>query len=126
MDEFIKNACTGSILAKYYSLLESVFRSVARRIDDSYVPSAYAGNVWDRELLELMTMELDGVMPKVLGTDTCLLLNDLREFRFEWQNSSKHDLSKILGMLDKLPIISGLVLKDFNEFIEPMTLMLEE
>lgn len=75
-------------LHDFYSGLERVFRQIAAVVDRS-VPS---GAEWHRDLLQQMCIEIPGLRPAVLSTDTCIALEEFMRFRHVVRNVYAYQL----------------------------------
>ena len=64
-------------LQGFYSGLERIFETIARRVDQN-VPS---GETWHRELLNQMGREVAGVRPAVVSQQSIITLDEFRKFR---------------------------------------------
>jgi hypothetical protein len=61
----------------FYSGLERIFETIARRVDQN-VPS---GEMWHRELLNQMGRDIAGVRPAVISPKSVSTLDEFRRFR---------------------------------------------
>ncbi|MCR4418606.1 MAG: hypothetical protein QHH27_01555 [Clostridia bacterium] len=104
----------GSILHDYYVAVENIFKVVATRLDKSIL----AGEQWHRELLEQMTLEVQGVRPALLSPEAAAGLDRLRAFRHVFRNVYGFNLSpeKIKELLLELPRTSALLKRDLSRF----------
>jgi hypothetical protein len=73
----------------FYSGLEKVFEKIAAKVDGS-VPTA---SNWHQELLQQMSLEIDGVRPAVISEETRELLEDYRGFRHVVRNVYTYHLN---------------------------------
>lgn len=69
-------------LHDFYSGLERVFEQIAAVVDQS-VPSAHD---WHRELLRQMEVEVPGLRPQVISSDTAAAIDEYRRFRHVVRN----------------------------------------
>ncbi|OIQ59723.1 hypothetical protein MOTE_09790 [Moorella thermoacetica] len=108
----------GSILHDYYTGIEKIFRIVAKDIDCS-IPE---DELWDRELLDQMTLEVPGVRPALLSAATTRKLEALRDFRQDFRDlyDFKRTPDKIMALLKELPGLTADFKKDLENFIAKM------
>ncbi len=64
------------ILESYYTCAETAFLRISQFFENHLRPDR-----WHRELLERMTLEVEGVRPRVLSDITYSDLSDLMQFR---------------------------------------------
>jgi hypothetical protein len=108
----------GSILHDYYTGIEKIFRIVAKDIDCS-IPE---DELWDRELLDQMTLEVPGVRPALLSAETARKLEALRDFRQDFRDlyDFKRGTNKIMTLLKELPGLAADFKQDLKNFIVKM------
>jgi hypothetical protein len=99
----------------FYTGLERIFRSVANTIDDR-VPS---GDNWHTELLEQMTMEIEGVRPALLSTEVRNLLDEFMRFRHRVRNIYSFNLipELVKSLVERLPVAYEKVKEDLLAFL---------
>ena len=61
----------------FYSVLERIFELIAKNVD-SHIPS---GEMWHRELLKQMAVDIAEVRPAVISMDAVEFLDELRRLR---------------------------------------------
>ena len=64
------------VLSNYYTCLETVFLRISEYFENSLAPAR-----WHKDLLEKMTLSIEGVRPRLLAEDTVLPLQELLRFR---------------------------------------------
>lgn len=106
-------------LHAFYSAIERIFEKIANEIDES-VPG---GANWHRELLDQMTLEIDGIRPAVLSIDLKEELEDYRGLRHVVRNVYTFHLNpeKLANLVAKLPGIMSKVeaqLTGFARFLQ--------
>ena len=69
-------------LHSFYSGLERLFEFIAHQLDGG----PPKGEAWHRELLRQMTMEVTGMRPLVISTETAERLDEYRRFRHVIRN----------------------------------------
>jgi hypothetical protein len=72
----------------FYNGAENIFKLIAEYVDESRPKSAG----WHRELLNQMSLELQGVRPAVLTVELVSVLEDYLEFRHFFRHSYGFDL----------------------------------
>lgn len=84
----------------FYTGLERIFRSVAGTIDDR-IP---AGENWHKELLEQMTLEIEGIRPALLSNATRDFLEEFMRFRHRVRNIYSFNLipERVKNLIEKL------------------------
>jgi hypothetical protein len=85
----------------FYSGLERLYELIARHVDRN-LPS---GPSWHEELLQLMTQDITGVRPAVLGTRGAQRLDEYRRFRHLVRNVYATNLipDRVFTLVDGLP-----------------------
>lgn len=79
---FFETRTSGSILHDFYSGIEKIFKKIAVRIDGD-IP---IGMDWHTELIERMTVDIDGVRPAVINDDLSKTLFEYLRFRHLFRN----------------------------------------
>lgn len=64
------------LLTNYYTCLETVFLRISQFFENSLIPDR-----WHQDLLDKMTLRIEGVREAVLSEETAALLLDLLKFR---------------------------------------------
>ena len=111
----------GSILHDFYTGIERIFRRIAEEVDGG-VP---AGEGWHRELLEVMSLELEGVRPAVLSGKLMRKLDEYLRFRHLFRNIYGFELeprrlkSLAKGMNKTLMALKKAIGK-FNKFLDEL------
>ncbi len=72
----------------FYNGVENIFKLIAEYVDESLPRSA----AWHRELLNQMSLELQGLRPAVLTAELVSVLEDYLEFRHFFRHSYGFDL----------------------------------
>lgn len=112
-----------SILHDYYTAIEKIFRIIARDIDCS-IPT---GEQWHKELLDQMTLEVQGLRPALIDGETARSLDELRAFRHVFRNiyGFSLDPGKVRQLLEKLPRLAGDFKKSLHLFMRRMRRILK-
>jgi hypothetical protein len=122
-DDFTLRAI-GSIFHDFYTAVENMFKIVAKNIDGS-VPS---GSEWHLELLEQMSVAIQGERPAFISVNTKLLLNEFRGFRHIFRNIYGFNLmpERIERLLEIFPETVDELKKDVEKFIAEMESIIKE
>ena len=102
-----------------YSGLEGILKGIAEDID-GHVPQ---GGAWHAKLLETMALDVPGVRPAAVSSETHGLLDELRRFRHAVRSHYGIDLrdTDIETNLDRTRHVLPLFRKDFDAFVAAMT-----
>ncbi len=111
----------GSILHDFYTGIERVFRRIAEEIDGG-VP---AGEGWHRALLEVMSLELEGVRPAVIGSRLMRKLDEYLRFRHLFRNIYGFELEpkRLKSLAQDLPqtlVAFKKAMDKFNQFLDEL------
>jgi hypothetical protein len=84
----------------FYSGVERLFELVAQRVDHNLPIS----QTWHRDLLWLMTQDIPGLRPAVIGQDSARVLDEFRRFRHLVRNVYTMNLvpEKMSGLMTNL------------------------
>jgi len=93
----------GSILHDFYTGAENIFHAIANTIDES-VPS---GMNWHTELLNQMTLSIEGIRDPIISKDTARMLAEYLRFRHLFRKRYGFDLEwiHIKNLLQKMPSV---------------------
>ena len=97
----------GSILHDFYTGIEKVFENIAKEVDRR-IPM---GEEWHSELLHQMTLDIPGLRPPVISSNTEKRLREYLGFRhlFRKRYGFELDWEKMKKLLSKIPdVLSGL------------------
>lgn len=106
-------------LHSFYSGIERLFEMIAKFVDGG-IPD---GKTWHRDLVMLMTEEIDEVRPAVIGRESFSYLDELRRFRHLVRNvytmnlSSKRIEPLVFGLFEHWPRLRAELLA-FAGFLE--------
>lgn len=118
--EFNNRRIFGSILHDFYNSCERIFRRVNRDINGGSVQS----EGWHKELLYRMTIEIEGIRPRVISEELAAELDDYLSFRHVFRNIYGFELKG--ERLDRLVDKFGLVSKNFIEEIKALVEKMEK
>ncbi len=93
-------AALGYTIHNIYNALESYFLRVSRFFENDLPPSA-----WHRELVERMTIEIEGLRPRLLDRALAQHIHELRAFRHVFRNiyGTRLDPQRIRIVQDRVP-----------------------
>ncbi len=102
----------GSILHDFYSGVENIFHAIASDIDEK-IP---AGMSWHIELLNQMTLDVEGVRSAIVTKDTARMLEEYLRFRhlFRKRYGFELDWKSIKKLLKGLQKTCRAIEKDLN------------
>ena len=104
------------------ALLESFYTGVEKALDRiaSKMGGMPSGPAWHRELLTSMTLDIEGVRPRVLSRDAARELDTYLAFRHRFRNLYVFDLEQepMLQLLERGPKAWQLVSTDLKAFFE--------
>jgi hypothetical protein len=103
-------------LHNLYSAVEDLLKIVAGAFENSITDLSR----WHRELLDRMTLNIEGVRPAFLSTETAALLHELRAFRhfFRHAYGLELDASRVLKNVEIALRVRDLLTRDAQAFIE--------
>lgn len=106
----------GSILHDFYTGVETIFHAIATTIDET-VPS---GLSWHVDLLNQMTLNIEGVRSPIVNKDTARMLEEYLRFRHLFRKRYGFDLewTNIKRLLKNLPVIYKALGNDLNQALE--------
>ena len=97
----------GSILHDFYTGIEKIFENIAKEVDRR-IP---LGEEWHSDLLHQMTLDIKGLRPPVISSNTEKILREYLGFRhlFRKRYGFELDWQKMKRLLLKIPqVLSGL------------------
>lgn len=108
----------GSYLHDYYNAIEKIATHVCRATGEG-MPE---GDNWHYQLIFNMSLELNGLRPRLYSEETLKLLNELRGFRHVFRNvyGVNLDSNKEMALLKKLSKISKMLRRDITSFLNIM------
>jgi len=105
-------------LHNLYCALEDIFKEVSRVFENTIVDTER----WHREVLVKMTLEVEGIRPRLISEESFIIIDELRAFRHFFRHAYgipidnervKRLVEKTIGMKNKLK-------KDLNSFIDQL------
>lgn len=105
----------GAVVHDFYTGIERVFESIAPELNGG-LPASPS---WHRELLETMTLDLPGLRPPLLRTETAHALQEFLRFRHLFRNLYGFELewSRLRALLERLPTTWAAVQTDLERFV---------
>ncbi len=106
----------GSVLHDFYTGVENIFHAIAGAVDER-MPS---GTSWHIELLNQMTLNIEGLRSPVIGRATAKALEEYLRFRHLFRKRYGFDLDweSIRTLLKKLPQIFEALENDVKASLE--------
>ena len=103
-------------LQNFYTAIEKIFTLIGKQIEKS-IPES--GN-WHSELLEQMTLEIDGVRPAVISKNTKSQLEEHLGFRHVVRNVYSFNLNpqKIKHLFKNLKNINKIFKSEIDDFLK--------
>jgi hypothetical protein len=101
------------VLANIYTCLETAFLRISQAFENSLAPAR-----WHQELLDKMTLRIEGIREPVLGNDTHALLLELLKFRHfkRYYVEFEYDWDRIDYLQRKYEQLQPLIARDFERF----------
>ena len=102
-------------LQHYYTCLETAFKRIIKEIDKNSI----SGEQWHKELLELMSVKINGVRPKFIDRKTMQKLDRLRRFRHLIRHGYEHELdwNQMSSLIDLMNELNEILDDKFADFI---------
>ncbi|MBI5409214.1 MAG: hypothetical protein HZA14_07600 [Nitrospirae bacterium] len=109
----------GSILHDFYTGVENIFHAIASIVDER-IPS---GISWHIELLNQMTLNLEGLRTPVISKETAKMLEEYLRFRhlFRKRYGFELDWNNIKKLLRKLKQVYNALERDLKAALESET-----
>ena len=100
-DDDLDYAALGYTLHNIYNLMENSFYRIAK-----YFENNLSAETWHKDLLQRMTLAIEGIRPAVLSRDAADLLDELRAFRHVFRNMYRKrlDAGKIMRLQSTLDV----------------------
>ena len=101
-------------LQHFYTSLETAFKRVVKEMEGD-LPT---GESWHRDLLEVVSLKIEGVRPPLISAEIREQLDKLRRFRHVVRHGYEYDLDwmQMAPLVEELPEITEQLAKDFAEF----------
>jgi uncharacterized protein YutE (UPF0331/DUF86 family) len=107
---------TGYQLHNLYNAVEDLFKIVANAFENSVTDLSR----WHTELLRRMALDIQGIRPALLSTESAELLNELRAFRhlFRHAYGVQLDASRVEQNLARARKLRSLLPRDVTHFLK--------
>jgi hypothetical protein len=107
---------TGYQLHNLYNAVEALFKIVANAFENSVTDLSR----WHTELLRRMALDIQGIRPALLSTESIELLNELHAFRrlFRHAYRVRLDASRVEQNLARARKLRSLLPQDVTHFLE--------
>ena len=102
------------ILANYYTCLETIFLRISQ-----YFENGLSGERWHHDLLDKMTLSIEGVRPRVLSDECHAALREIMRFRHfkRYYPEFEYDWDKLQFLRRKLDIARPAVKRDLDRLL---------
>ena len=102
------------ILANYYTCLETIFLRISQ-----YFENGLSGERWHHDLLDKMTLSIEGVRPRVLSDESHAALREIMRFRHfkRYYLEFEYDWDKLHFLRRKLDIARPAVKRDLGQLL---------
>lgn len=103
-------------LQNFYSAIEKLFTIIGKQIDKTIPESSN----WHSELLDQMTLEIDGVRPAVISKNTKSKLEEYLGFRHVVRNVYSFNLNpqKITPLVKNLQNLNKILKSEIEDFLK--------
>jgi len=100
----------------YYSAAEDLLKIVAAAFENNIEDASR----WHSELINRMTLDIEGVRPRLLSDDTAVLLHRLRSFRHFFRHAYRVDLDgvEIQANVERVQQVHPLLMADAARFLD--------
>lgn len=105
----------GDIIVKYYTCAETIFFRISQFFENNLTSEK-----WHQDLLNKMTLQIDGIRESVISENTFIILLELLKFRHfqRYFFDINYDPDKIIFLEKKLIQINPMLMKDLQQFIQ--------
>lgn len=102
------------VFVNMYTCIETLFVRISQAFENSLDSSR-----WHQDVLEKMTLQIEGVRPRVIGEDTCALAREFLKFRHfkRYYVEFEYDWDRIEYLQRKYEQVRGLIARDFEAFV---------
>lgn len=108
------------VFVNMYTCLETLFVRISQAFENSLDAPR-----WHQELLEKMTLEIEGMRPRVIGEDTCALAREFLRFRHfkRYYVEFEYDWDRIEYLQRKYEQFRRLVARDLEAFVRALRMI---
>ena len=102
------------LLENYYTCLETIFLRISQSFDNNLDPAR-----WHNDLLQKMTLEIEGVRTAAVSEETFSPLFELQKFRHfkRYYFELEYDWDRLDFLVTKLRQVHPLVVRDLERFV---------
>ena len=102
------------LLENYYTCLETIFLRISQSFDNNLDPAR-----WHNDLLQKMTLEIEGVRTAAVSEETFSPLFELLKFRHfkRYYFELEYDWDRLDFLVTKLRQVHPLVVRDLERFV---------
>lgn len=103
----------------YYSAVEDLLKIVATAFENNIADVSH----WHSELIDRMTLDIEGIRPRLLSADTAALLHRLRSFRHFFRHAYRVELeeSEIQSNVKRVQQVDPLLRADVERFLAALS-----
>ncbi len=101
-------------LHNLYCAMEDIFKEVARTFENNIADPER----WHRELLIKMTLEVEGIRPRLISEESFIILDELRAFRhfFRHAYGIPLDYERVKRLVEKATGLKEILHNDLDRF----------
>ncbi|MDX1688202.1 MAG: hypothetical protein R3248_09490 [Candidatus Promineifilaceae bacterium] len=105
-------------LHNLYSAIEDLLQMVAAAFENSVTDLSR----WHSQLIDRMTLDVEGMRPALLGEDTARLLHELRAFRHFFRHAyvTPLEYERVQSVLEYAYEVRPLLKRDVKSFLETL------
>ena len=107
---------TAWVVHNYYSSIEELLRLVAAAFENNITDVSR----WHSELIDRMTLDIEGIRPALLSSETSVVLHRLRAFRHFMRHAYDVELdpTELQSNIDRVIEVHPLIKADVERFLE--------
>ncbi len=107
-------ASVGYTLHNLYNIIENYFFRIAKMFENNLDPHR-----WHKDLINRMTLDIEGIRPAFMKKEESIIFNDLRAFRHVFRNiyQSSLDIDKLNLVNNKVPEIERLFTRNHEKYL---------
>ena len=118
-----EKSAIGYLLHNFYNGCENTFKNISQFFENNL-----SSNKYHRELLERMTLEIEGIRPRVISSQLYILLDDFLGFRHKFRHSYSFELdwSREKIVLDKFDQTYTYFINEIKDFLKVLKNIIED
>lgn len=119
IDNYVRQDKTDIVIGYYLNVLYGLFENLFTRIATNFGNHIHDEAQWHSLLLKRMTLDVDGIRPRVLSDEAYECLNELRRFRHVFRNAYvlQFDAVRLELVLHKAHELEVIYEADMNRFL---------